>query len=145
MTARIGQSRYKDQPAVTIQSDQIAAQFLPGIGAKMCSRVCKPLGFELLVQRPGKEYVLQPYDGDYVAGECSGFDDMFPTIDECFYESYPWKGTRIPDHGEVWSIPWQHSMEDNRLHFSTHGVRLRIAWRSGFSLLRRIRCTSTTG
>lgn len=120
---RIYQSWYKDQDAVTIESGRLLAQFLPQIGAKMCSLVYKPLDLELLVQRPGEKYLLQPYDGTYVDGECSGFDDMFPSIDACHYESYPWRGTRIPDHGEVWSIPWQLAVEADRLSFATHGVR----------------------
>ena len=116
-------SHYKDQDAVTIESAGIRAQFLPAIGAKMCSLVYKPLDFELLVQRPGEKYLLQPYDGNYVAGECSGFDDMFPTIDECHCETYPWKGTRLPDHGEVWSIPWALEADEQSLHLAVHGVR----------------------
>jgi hypothetical protein len=116
-------SEYKGQEAVSIETGSILAQFLPLIGSKMCSLVYKPLGSELLVQRPGKEYLLEPYGGDYVAAECSGFDDMFPTIDKCFYETYPWQGTPIPDHGEVWSIPWDCSVEDDGLRFVTCGVR----------------------
>jgi len=123
MGPRIFASQYKDQPAVSLETDTLLVQFLPSIGAKMCSLVYKPRGFELLVQRPGKDYLLQPYDGDYVAAECSGFDDMFPTIDACHYEAFPWKGTRIPDHGEVWSIPWDHTIESDRVRFVTYGVR----------------------
>ena len=123
MSTSIYRSQYKDQHAISIESDSTLAQFLPTIGAKMCSLVYKPLGLELMIQRPGKEYLLQPYDGSFVAGECSGLDDMFPTIDECFYEAPPWKGTRIPDHGEVWSIPWDHNIEHSRLHMATYGVR----------------------
>ena len=100
------------------------AQFLPGSGAKLASLVYKPAGLELLVQRPNEAYRLAAYDGDYVGqGECSGFDEMFPSIDKCFYEGYPWRGTPIPDHGEVWSIPWAWDEQDGRLHFMTHGVR----------------------
>ena len=131
----VSASRYKDQEAVTIESGCLRAQFLPAIGAKMCSLVYKPLSLELLVQRPGREYLLQPYDGNYVAGECSGFDDMFPTIDECHYETYPWKGTRLPDHGEVWSIPWDQAVTGSSLHFSVHGVRF------PYRLEKRVRCT----
>jgi len=123
MSVRIYVSQYKNQRAITIESERIAAQFLPGIGAKLASLIYKPLGFEVLVQKPWKEYRVQPYDGNYVAGECSGLDDMFPTIDECYYESYPWKGTRLPDHGEVWSLPWDLTVERERLCFVTHGVR----------------------
>ena len=127
MISAIRPSCYKDQPAVTLESETIAAQFLPGIGAKLCSLIYKPAGTELLVQRPNETYQLAPYDGDYVTqGECSGFDEMFPSIDRCFYEGYPWRGTPIPDHGEVWSIPWtsiRTTEVDDRLHFATHGVR----------------------
>ena len=135
MTSRIYTSLYKDQAAITLESETIAAQFLPAIGAKMCSLVYKRANLELLVQRPAPEYRLAAYDGDYVAqGECSGFDEMFPSIDKCFYEAYPWRGTPIPDHGEVWSLPWTCKIEErhpvsarNRvsesLHFAVHGVR----------------------
>ena len=138
---RIYASRYKDQAAVTIESPVLRAQFLPHIGAKMCSLVYKPLGYELLVQTAGEAYKLQPYDGDYVAGECSGFDDMFPSIDACHYETYPWAGTRIPDHGEAWSVGWDHQVEGDSLHFSMVGVRFpyrlekRVSFKSD-SLLR---------
>ena len=65
---RVYESRYKDQAAITIESPRISAQFLPGIGAKMCSLVYKPRGLELLVQRPNAAYRVAPYDGDYVEG-----------------------------------------------------------------------------
>lgn len=127
MSVGVGQvraSRYKDQPAITLESGTVAAQFLPDVGAKLCSLVYKPAGVELLLQRPNERYRLAPYDGDYVAqGECSGCDEMFPSIDRCFYEGYPWRGTPIPDHGEVWSIPWHCTEDDDRLHFATRGVR----------------------
>src|SRR6266496_2292641 len=123
MNYHVIDSSYKDLAAVTVESEALAAQFLPGSGGKLASLVYKPLGLELLVQRPGETYLKQPYDGDYVAGECSGFDDMFPTIDACFYQAYPWKGTPIPDHGEVWSLPWDREVDRDRLHLTTHGVR----------------------
>jgi hypothetical protein len=122
----IGQARgttYKDQAALTLESDALAAQFLPGTGAKLASLFLKPRGLELLVQRPGGAYLTQPYAGDYVAGECSGFDDMFPTIDACHYPAFPWAGTPIPDHGEVWSLPWSAEEDGGRLRFAVHGVR----------------------
>lgn len=135
MIWKVYESQYKDQPAVSIESELLLAQFLPSIGAKMCSLRYKPLGMELLVQRPGQQYLLQPYDGNYVAAECSGLDDMFPTIDACFYEEYPWQGTRLPDHGEVWSIPWDWLVEAEQLLFKVCGVRFpyRLEKRVSFS------------
>jgi hypothetical protein len=89
----------------------------------MCSFIYKPLNTELLVQRDGKKYKIETYDGCYLKGECSGFDEMFPSIDECYYEDYPWKGTRIPDHGEIWSIPWRYKIENEKLTMEVCGVR----------------------
>lgn len=124
MICAITNTRYKDQPAVTLETDMLAAQFMPGAGGGLCSLVYRPLGLELLVQRPGQRYRRGPYDGDYVAdGECAGMDDMFPTIDRCFYDLHPWRGTPIPDHGEVWSLPWDAAIEDETLHLAVHGVR----------------------
>jgi hypothetical protein len=119
----ISPTLYKDQPAVTIESEMISAQFLPTIGAKFCSLVYKPQNFELMVQRPAPKYLIAPYDGVYEEGECSGFDDMFPTIDRGLYGKFPWQDTMIPDHGEVWSLPWEMQVSDNRLTFTCHGVR----------------------
>lgn len=124
MTLSMVPSRYKDQPAVTLETALIRAQFLPASGAKMASLVYKPTGTELLLQRPGAAYRHAPYAGGYVEqGECSGFDEMFPTIDNCAYGRYPWTGTAIPDHGEVWSLPWEYRVEEDALHFHVHGVR----------------------
>jgi hypothetical protein len=77
----------------------------------------------MLVQAPGEHYLLQPFDGDYVAGECSGLDDMFPTIDAFYYDRFPWQGIKMADHGEVWSLPWSNVAEADRLHLIVHGVR----------------------
>jgi len=120
----IFESRYKDQPAVTLESAALRAQFLPGIGGKLASLVFKPQQFDALIHRDGERYRIQPYDGVYVDGECSGLDDMFPTIDVCHCEQFPWQGARLPDHGEVWSLPWEHRIADDRLHMAVHGVRL---------------------
>src|SRR6266542_2444867 len=116
-------SQYKDQSAITLESERISAQFLPSIGSKMCSLVYKPLQRELMVQNPSEKYLRQPYDGHYESAECSGFDEMFPSIDTCFYENYPWQGTKIPDHGEVWNLKWDHKVENEQLTMSTCGVR----------------------
>ena len=138
MSTGIQPSRYKDQPAVTIESDVLSAQFLPGTGAKLCSLLHKPSGTELLLQRPDERYRVAGYDGDYVAdGECSGCDEMFPSIDRCFYEGYPWRGTPIPDHGEVWSLPWSCGKEKGKLHCSTYGVRFPYRLEKWVSLVDR--------
>lgn len=123
MTIKIYKSKYKDKDALTIESKEIKAQFLPEIGGKMCSLIYKPQDLELLIQKSNEKYKMQNYDGRYVDGECSGFDDMFPSIDECYYETFPWKGIKIPDHGELWSIPWTYKIIDREIIFTSFGIR----------------------
>ena len=123
MKTSISPATYKDQKAIKIETDQVLAVLLPEQGAKLASLVYKPLNYELLVQRPAPLYSIQPFDGDYVAGECSGLDDMFPTIDACYYNRYPWNGTKMADRGEVWSLPWETSVEEEQIYFSVYGVR----------------------
>lgn len=141
----IFESRYKDQPAITLESGALRAQFLPGIGGKLCSLVFTPQQFDVLIHKPGAQYRMQPYDGVYVDGECSGMDDMFPTIDVYHCEQFPWQGTRLPDHGEVWSLPWESTIDGDRLRMSVHGVRLpyRLEKAISFSDDHTLRCEYT--
>jgi hypothetical protein len=117
----ISKAFYKNKPCLEITNGFITADILPDPGAKFAS--IRTDGREFLLQRPFGTYLEQDYDGIYVNAECSGFDDMFPTIDACFYDEYPWNGVKMADHGEVWSIPWKYRIEKDRVEFSVHGVR----------------------
>ena len=119
---RITSERYKDEEAIVLQNDALKVVVLPRWGAKLASIFYKPLGLELLWQNPGKQYRKTVYGDPYEAGEASGFDEMFPTITRCFYEGEPWQGTEMPDHGEVWSIPWEYEITEKQLLLSVKGV-----------------------
>ncbi len=121
---KITDTRYKDVDAVAVEADALRAVFLPACGAKLASLTDLRTGREFLVQAPGETYKKLSYDSDYVAAECSGCDDMFPTIDIWYYDRFPWQGARMPDHGEVAGLPWQTETEaDGRLHMWVYGVR----------------------
>ena len=125
MNKKISQTKYKDVKAVSIESRLLKAVFLPLYGAKMASLIDKESGREFLVQADGRSYKKLAYTGDYVAAECSGFDDMFPNIDEYEYMDFPWVGTMMPDHGEVCGLPWEYEILEsgNCLHFWVYSVR----------------------
>jgi len=120
----IKESLYKNIPSVTIGNDRVSFQFLPQSGGKLASAVDLRTGREFMLQREGEAYRVQPYGGVYVLGECGGFDDMFPTIDECRYERFPWQGTLLPDHGEVWGLPWSSRVSGNVFEMEVSGIRL---------------------
>ena len=117
-------SKYKGVDSVVLENDTYRVEFLPDSGGKMVSLIDRKNDYEFLVQKDWPDYRKGTFAGSYVEAECSGFDDMFPTIDECEYENEPWKGIMLADHGEVWSLPWRVLAEDERsLKLSVHGIR----------------------
>jgi len=95
---------YKKARAVILQNDLLRAVVLPERGSKIASLVYRPLGRELLWQTAGEEYPPAKYADPYGPEHATGFDEMFPTISPCWCEDFPWAGTAMPDHGEVWSL-----------------------------------------
>lgn len=89
----IAYGKYKDIFSLVLDTGRLRAAVLPENGGKLASLVDKESGTELLAQAAGKAYLPIGLDSSYVKGECSAFDDMFPTID-------PQEGG-YPDHGEV--------------------------------------------
>ena len=122
LSADIRWENYRDTRCITLENDTLKVSYLP-LGGRMVSFVDKRTQREYLVQQSGKTYKAGTYDGDYVSS-AAGFDDMFPTILECFYPSFPWQGHRIPDHGEVWSLEWQYQVMEDCVHMDVNGIRL---------------------
>ncbi len=119
----IAESRYKDVRSLVLESEILRVTILPHHGSKMASLIHKRTGFEHLYQLPGESFRPAAYASPYECGEPAGFDEMFPTITECLCDVYPWSGSLMPDHGEVWSIPWQTEVSGSVVRLSVHGVR----------------------
>src|SRR3990172_4906176 len=101
--AKVSMGSYKDVRAVVLEDEALKAVLLPDFGSKIASIIHQPDGCELLWQNPDPAYKKTSYGAFYADGEFSGFDEMFPTISRCFYESPPWSGSEVPDHGELWT------------------------------------------
>lgn len=104
--------KFKDRAAICVQSKGLKATFLPDDGAKLVSLIRLSDGKELLSVKEGEHYKTLAYDGNYVSSECSGFDDMFPTVDPYTPNTGAYKGITYPDHGETCRIPYQVTVED---------------------------------
>lgn len=125
MKSIVFQTKYKDIDAVALESSMLRAVFLPGHGAKLASLVDMKNAREFLVQAAGENYKKLEYGGKYIDAECSGFDDMFPNIDEYKYPDFPWQDTVMPDHGEVCGLPWHYEILESAtcLHCWVNSVR----------------------
>lgn len=64
------------------------------------------------------------YGASYVrAHDSGGFDECFPAVAEGPYPVEPWHGVGIPDHGELWGLPWECEVEGRTLRMGVDGVR----------------------
>jgi galactose mutarotase-like enzyme len=120
---KITEAAYKDVGSLVLESDALRVAIIPAYGSKMASLMHKRTGVEHLYQLPGKTFRRAAYGDSFEKGESSGFDEMFPTITACYCDTSPWAGTLMPDHGEVWSIPWQFEVKETAVRLSVHGVR----------------------
>ena len=116
------QSNHASMNKLHLTHEPWGLSVIPELGGKICSITWR--GKELLAQNPRKPYRRAPYGAPYADFDASGFDECFPTIGSCQYPAYPWEGTELPDHGELWSLPWTHQFLDDRLCLSANGIRV---------------------
>ena len=119
----VRREEYHSVPALVLENDLLRVVVLPDRGSKMASLFYKPGIVELLWSPSDGLYPPARYAEAYDAWHSTGFDEMFPSIAPCNYEAYPWAGTAIPDHGEVWSLPWAWSIEHDAIRLEVYGVR----------------------
>ena len=123
MNNKFQKSKYRDTDSLVVENEFISTIILPH-GGRMVSLLDKSKNKEFLVQQNGSSYNKGEYDGDYVKADPCGFDDMFPNIFRSFYPDFPWEGVVLPDHGEVWAIPWEYNIDGSKLKMEVNGIRL---------------------
>ncbi len=109
-------------PGIRFESEHFSISLAPTLGGKITSILSKKTGREFL-SRTRIEYRKREYGKSFEDYERDGADECFPTIQGGPYPAFPWQGVPVPDHGEVWTLPWDHQIKQNRLHMSVHGVR----------------------
>ncbi len=114
----IYEGKYKDRPAVIVETSKLRATFLYLDGAKMASLISLSDGKELLAVKEGETYKRLSYDGSYVDSECSAFDDMFPTIDPYTPNDGIYKGITYPDHGETCRLEYEFALSRDAVTFT---------------------------
>lgn len=125
----ISQTTYQGLDAWALENDHIKITLLPQYGGKMVHLLDKSIDYNWLFTR--KDTLTLPhYDADFAAFDCSGFDEIFPGIDAGLH---PNNGKSIPDHGEVWALPWQCRHDGDSLVFSVHSEVF------NYTLERRVR------
>ena len=120
---QIYESHYKGIPSLIMESSRLLITVIPESGSKIQSIYDKLLQKEYLIQSSSEEFIKSNYNSNFAEGDVSGFDEVFPSIESCYYPVEPWEGVKIPDHGEVWSLPWCYEVHEDSVDLSVHGVR----------------------
>lgn len=76
-------------------------------GAKITSLADLENEREWLLPGPSRPGALPQYGDVFTDLPLHGWDEMFPTVDACRGLAEPFGDVSLPDHGEVWSLPWQ--------------------------------------
>jgi galactose mutarotase-like enzyme len=127
MDIKLSESFWFGQGAWLLENNAIKTIIVPSIGAKIVSLFDKRTGNEWLMGPDERPFQEVPYGASFVEQDMSGWDEMFPTIVACSYPAQgPNLGVALPDHGEVWSLPWTVEQTDKGLlSLSVEGVALR--------------------
>jgi galactose mutarotase-like enzyme len=102
-----------------LENEALRMLIVPALGAKIASIYDKAAGHEWLAP-PSHPVRTRGYGDSFVTHDMAGWDEMFPTIVAC---PSPFDPTlELPDHGEVWLLPWQIIDQDaNRLTLQVTG------------------------
>jgi galactose mutarotase-like enzyme len=93
---------------ITLQNQHVRLQMLPEVGSKITSLIYIPDDREFLFQPPdaSRGYRIPGYGAQFKDFDNSGFDECLPTVGACRYPGTAFRAD-LPDHGEVWSVPWE--------------------------------------
>jgi hypothetical protein len=117
---------------------------LPELGGKIISLIRIASGCEYLISLPSNEDFRKPsFGGTFVDYNNVGFDECIPTIAACDYPEGTFAGFQLPDHGDVWSLPWQHEIRDTGVMLSVEGALFRSCF-GNTSACKVLRCRSNT-
>lgn len=107
-----------------LENPQLEVVIRPEIGGKIARLFDRVHGREWLWKNPLLPYRPPHYGATYVREHDSGgFDECFPAIAEGPYPTKPWQGTVIPDHGELWGLPWVGEVAEREAKLVVEGRR----------------------
>jgi hypothetical protein len=106
-----------------LNNEYVELAVVPELGAKIISLKDLRAGREWMWHPPGPLKLFQNVRGDaFSQSPLTGADECLPTISPCV-----WQGRELPDHGEVWNLPWKTDPEALENGILKTSVRLEIS------------------
>jgi hypothetical protein len=114
--------RYRGLEALVLENEKVRVVVLPELGAKVWSIQYKPLDQEMLWHHPRVHPRVVPFGATYDDWFCGGWDELFPNDAPVAVA-----GESYPDHGEVWSMPFEwelvtHTPDEVSIRLRRQGV-----------------------
>jgi hypothetical protein len=121
-----GRTTWRGVEAVALESESLRVVIVPEMGAKIVSLLDRRNGVEWLVGPGERTFRPAVYGASFEQQDMSGWDEMFPTISACPYPGPGDEaGVALPDHGEVWALPWTiNDIADRNLELAVEGRAL---------------------
>jgi hypothetical protein len=113
--------------AIVLENRFLRAVVLPELGAKVWSLIDKRADREVLWHNPRMPPRPAHYGAAYDDWFCGGWDELFPNDAPTSVT-----GDSYPDHGELWSMPFEWQITTSEHEISLH------MWRSGIVTPTRI-------
>lgn len=128
---RVYESSYRGWKSAVIENGNVRAELVPELGGKLVSlRDCRS-GKEWLLDAGDRELRRPDYGSPFTEWDMSGWDECFPTIDACRVA-----GIDLPDHGELWPLPWSCRLETESIVTAANAVRMPLRLTRSRSRLR---------
>ncbi len=110
---------------IVLENHLVRVEMLPEVGSKITSLMYRPDNREFLFQPPAPAdgYRIPGYGALFKDFDNSGFDECLPTVAACKYPGRQFHAD-LPDHGEVWSVPWEWNASDNNVELRCRGKQL---------------------
>lgn len=116
----IAASSRQGWPSVVTETPRARVEIVPDLGGKIVSMYDKAAGKEWLVDSGSRPLKRVPYGSSFVQADMSGWDECFPTVDACRYPGA--EHLALPDHGELWSVPWTWAAEGGEIRMRAQGT-----------------------
>lgn len=105
---RLEKITYRGFEALMLENEAVRCVIVPALGGKLVSLVHLTTMREWLWRNPSLDVRAGEYGASYVERhDVGGWDECFPSVAPTRYPTGPWEGTPIPDHGELWAMPWK--------------------------------------
>lgn len=98
-----------ENEAFCLENENISCTVIPTAGAKIVSLLDKRSRREWLVA-PMHPVQAEELFSNFTEKAMGGWDEMLPTVDAC-----SWEGINLPDHGELWQVPWSFELSEDAI------------------------------